>query len=260
MRQIIAFSILLAVPLAATGAEPQDEQPQSQQAQEQRVGQPQEQQSQTQDQRQQSQQQQQQSGQGSMQDSQGMASQQQTGAEPDVARAQFTSAVQNREPVDEVSEFQAEQAPLYFFTEIKNGAGQTVTHKWVHEGEVMAEVPLEVGSDSWRTWSSKELTPELEGEWTVQVVDGQGNTITEESIEVEASAQTENVGYSPDQQQQQTGQSQDQQQMQDQRQNTEDGDWQSDTLPEEIDYERETQDGMQQTDEEGDDGRSGDDY
>ena len=135
--------------------------------------------------------------QGSMQQDQ----QQAGGGEPELERAQFTRDVQDKEPVDEISDsFQASNDPLYFFTEVKNASGETITHRWKHDGEVKAEVPLEVGSDSWRTWSSKELMPEWEGEWTVEVVDSQGNVIDEQSVQVETSQQ-QNVSYSPDQQQ-----------------------------------------------------------
>lgn len=138
-----------------------------------------------------------------------------TGQAADVARAQFTSEVRNREPVDEVSNFEAQSDPLYFFTEVKNAEGQTITHRWLHNGEVMAEVPLDVGSDSWRTWSSKELMPSWEGEWTVEVVDANGNVLEQQRVSVEAPAQTRDASYSPEQQsQQQSGQQSGQQSMQ----------------------------------------------
>lgn len=192
MRNILLTSVLLGLPLAAAA----QEEPQTTQTQ---YGQEQAQDTQTQQQQQQA----------------GMQASAQTGAEPEIERAQFTSEVQNREPVDEVSDFQAQQEPLYFFTEVKNAAGETITHRWMHNGEVMAEVPLEIGSDSWRTWSSKEFVPGWDGEWTVEVVDAQGNTLEEASISVET-RQMQNVGYSPDQQgqqqpQQNQGQTQDQQ-------------------------------------------------
>lgn len=186
--------------------------------------------------------------------------------EAEAERAQFTSNVQDREPVDEVSEYEVSGEPLYFFTEIKNGAGQTITHRWLRDGEVEAEVPLEVGSDSWRTWSSKELSPELEGEWTVEVVDAQGNTITEESITVESSgAQTENVGYSPEEQDQ-TGQMEETT-TQGETATTEETSATEDTdmpPPEQIEYEQESetqaQDPMQEEDDMQQDDSTGEDY
>lgn len=196
MRHIILSSVLLSLPLAVVAQdEQQTTQSQDQQAQDQQV---QDQQPQTQpvSATQQSSREQEQSR---------TVAAGESDAKPEAERAQFTSNVENREPVDEVSEFQAGDETLYFFTEIKNGAGQTITHRWTRDGEVVAEVPLEVGSDSWRTWSSKELMPDWEGDWTVEVVDASGNTIAEESITIDAaSAEAQNVGYSPDEQDQES--------------------------------------------------------
>lgn len=299
MRHIIFTSILLGVPLAAVAQdEAQGTQSQSGQEQQQTQGQdPTLQQTQGQDaatqqtqdaaqtQEQDATLQQTQGQDAATQQTEDAMAQQQTGeteAEAEAARAQFTSNVQDREPVDEVSEYEVTGEPLYFFTEIENGAGQTITHRWLHEGEVQAEVPLEVGSDSWRTWSSKELTPELEGEWTVEVVDAQGNTLTEESITVEATgAQTENVGYSPEDEtatedqtgametedqtgtMEETATQDDAAETEETGMETQDEGMQSDALPEEVEYEEESatqaQDPMQDEDAQDDD-RTGEDY
>lgn len=100
---------------------------------------------------------------------------------PHVARAQFTTGIDGREPVDQVeSVFHTEGKSLrrlYYFTEITGLSGGTVTHRWEHEGKVMAEVPFAIGSDSWRVYSSKALTPSMEGPWRVVVTDAEGNTL-----------------------------------------------------------------------------------
>lgn len=241
MRHIL-LTLLLGLPFAVIA---QEEEPTSQQAQGQQAQQTDEQQQAGE----QAQQAQDQSGQGAELEENTFGNRSRTvsaesGGEIEAARAQFTSDVQEREPVDEVSDFNAGDQTLYFFTEIENAAGETVTHRWLKDGEVMAEVPLQVGSDSWRTWSSKELLPEWEGEWTVEVVDAQGNTIAEESVTVESSgAATQNVSHSPDEEAQTTPastQGQQQQQGQATQTDTQSGDdgegMQSDTLPEEIDY------------------------
>ena len=67
---------------------------------------------------------------------------------------------------------------IYYFTEIRDMAGQTVTHRWEHDGQVMAEVPFEVGGDRWRVYSSKNLEPSWTGEWKASVVDGSGATLS----------------------------------------------------------------------------------
>ena len=92
-----------------------------------------------------------------------------------VARAQFASDVLDREPIDELSDVikveYGEIQRVYFFTDIRDMAGSQVTHRWLLDGEVQADIPFEVGGDRWRVWSSKRLMPGFDGQWTVQVVE-----------------------------------------------------------------------------------------
>lgn len=103
-------------------------------------------------------------------------------AESGVARASFTTAVQDREPVDQVGQLTNDNGVVYFFTEIRGLSGQTVTHRWEHGGEVKAEVNFTIGGDRWRVWSSKNLQPDWLGEWKVSVVDAGGNVLSQESF------------------------------------------------------------------------------
>lgn len=101
----------------------------------------------------------------------------------DVARAQFTRAIDAREPTDDLAEASAASMnKIYFFTELRELEGQTVTHRWTHNGNTMAEVSFTPGSARWRVWSSKELLPGWTGTWTVAVVDAGGNVLTERSL------------------------------------------------------------------------------
>jgi hypothetical protein len=94
-----------------------------------------------------------------------------------VARAQFTSAIQDREPVDKVSNLLNDMTRVYFFSEIKDAADQKITHRWEHDGKVMSETSFDIGSNRWRVFSSKNLDPSWIGEWKVSVVDETGNTL-----------------------------------------------------------------------------------
>lgn len=104
-------------------------------------------------------------------------------ADPDVARHQFTSNVDNREPVDMLTTAN-DVNPLYYFTELTNYQGQTVTHRWSYEGETMAEITFEVGGPRWRVYSSKQLLPEWTGEWWVDVIDEEGYVVMTDIIKV----------------------------------------------------------------------------
>jgi hypothetical protein len=104
--------------------------------------------------------------------------------EGEVARAQFTTAIQDREPVDQLSALPSNSENIYFFTELKGLEGQTVTHRWEHNGEVMAEVKFDVGGPRWRVYSSKRLDPSWLGEWKVSVIDANGGTLSANTFSV----------------------------------------------------------------------------
>lgn len=101
----------------------------------------------------------------------------------DVARSHFTRGITDREPVDHLTTA-SNINPLFFFTELVDMTGTEVTHRWRFEGQIMADVTFQVEGPRWRVYSSKELLPEWNGLWTVEVLGPQGNTLTRSSISV----------------------------------------------------------------------------
>ncbi len=91
-----------------------------------------------------------------------------------VARAVFTTAVINREPVDQVVSLDENATEVSFFTDLRNLQGRTVIHRWEFEGEVVSEVDIQVKGPRWRAYSIKRLNPGEEGKWTVFVMDESG--------------------------------------------------------------------------------------
>lgn len=92
-----------------------------------------------------------------------------------VARTAFTSAIVDREPVDNLVRVPNSVDRIYFFSDLRKLEGEIVTHRWEYEGKVMAEVKFRVGSGPrWRVYSSKNLLPEWTGKWTVVVLDETG--------------------------------------------------------------------------------------
>jgi RND family efflux transporter MFP subunit len=94
-----------------------------------------------------------------------------------VARATFTTGVEQREPVDSIESLTNDHSRVLFFTEFRGMGGRTLTHRWEFEGGVVAEVPFEVRGRRWRVYSFKQLRPDQTGDWTVSVVDEAGNRI-----------------------------------------------------------------------------------
>lgn len=105
-----------------------------------------------------------------------------------VARAQFTSAVQNREPVDKVSTLLSDKAQVYFFSEIKDAANQRITHRWEYQNKTVHELGFDVGADRWRVFSSVNVQPEQTGDWKVTVLNQNGATLDSQILKVEAPA------------------------------------------------------------------------
>lgn len=91
-----------------------------------------------------------------------------------VARAQFTTAIHEREPVDEVLVLRAPARQVYFFSDLRNLQGRTVTHRWQYGGRTVSEKTFEVGGPRWRVFSSKSLQAGQYGEWSVTVLDQSG--------------------------------------------------------------------------------------
>jgi hypothetical protein len=99
-----------------------------------------------------------------------------------VSRAVYTSGVTERQPVDELTQVPAALERLYFFSEVRNLQGQTITHRWEQGGRTVLEVPFEVKAARWRVWSSKEIQPNAVGEWSVAVVDQNGRELKRSTI------------------------------------------------------------------------------
>ncbi len=112
-------------------------------------------------------------------------------AEGSVARAIVTTGVAEHEPVNDLERVLAGNEKVLFFTELRDMQGQTVKHRWSHGGEVLAEVEFKVGGPRWRVWSSKTMMPEWAGAWSVAVVDGEGNVLSEKSFEFAGNGEVE---------------------------------------------------------------------
>ncbi|KAF0192199.1 MAG: hypothetical protein FD165_824 [Gammaproteobacteria bacterium] len=100
-----------------------------------------------------------------------------------VVRAVFTTMMRDREPMDDITKLGTDVGQVYFFTELGDMNGQRVTHRWQHNGDVMAEVSFDVRGSRWRVWSNKTLTPQLTGTWKVTVLDGSGGVVHEATFE-----------------------------------------------------------------------------
>jgi hypothetical protein len=105
-----------------------------------------------------------------------------------VLRAYVCKGIEQSEPTEAGKSFVPEDGVLRLccFSEIAGATGpDTVLHIW-HWGErEMARVVLEVKSDRWRTWSTKRILEEWQGEWHVDIAESDGTVLTRLEFSVE---------------------------------------------------------------------------
>ncbi len=92
----------------------------------------------------------------------------------------------DRMPVDESNSFPVDVGEVWCWTRVSGGEGTTIKHVWLRDGVEMAEVPLNVGASSWRTYSSKTIPPYWSGDWRVEVHDEIGNVLASQDFSVGA--------------------------------------------------------------------------
>jgi len=99
-------------------------------------------------------------------------------AETSVSRIVMTEQVENLEPVGSTVEFKPDVQKIYCYTEIETDKYPTeVTHIWIYEKNIEAEIKLPVRSPKWRTYSSKAIQTNWHGNWKVEVYAEDGKLI-----------------------------------------------------------------------------------
>lgn len=88
--------------------------------------------------------------------------------------------VVDREPVQAGTAFTAQDGlRIWCWTRVSGApeTGTTLHHVWIRGDQEMADVTLNIGASSWRTWSNKAIPPEWAGDWRVEVRDADGTVL-----------------------------------------------------------------------------------
>ena len=102
--------------------------------------------------------------------------------EAEIVQSAFAMSIKNHQPFNVVQQLNNNISKIYFFTDMRNFQGQTLTHQWSLNGWVAQSIPFEVKGNRWRVSSNKSLKPRNKGTWTVKVLDEQGNIIKQASV------------------------------------------------------------------------------
>ena len=59
-----------------------------------------------------------------------------------------------------------------------------ITYQWALNGRTVANVEVSVNSNSWRSYSSKNITRSMRGDWEVTVLDKSGEVLARSEFKV----------------------------------------------------------------------------
>jgi hypothetical protein len=106
-------------------------------------------------------------------------------AEITIINKQIAKDVQNLKPIDVGVKFNKNVGKLFCFTEVSTDKYPTnIVHLWLYNNKIMAEVPLSVNSNKWRTFSSKTILPNWVGKWKVEIYTSDNKLIDEIAFEI----------------------------------------------------------------------------
>ena len=102
-----------------------------------------------------------------------------------ISKAHFALDVKNRIPIDIIEAedeggiVDVKVEKIFFYTNIRNLKGHTISHRWLFDGDEKAVINFNIKGNRWRVWSSKNMWYKWQGLWTVQVVKNNEEVIFE---------------------------------------------------------------------------------
>lgn len=101
-----------------------------------------------------------------------------TPTEITIEEAAIGQNVVDRVPIGTGDVFASDIEKVYCFCRVVGAAQPTeIAFNWYHQGSLKSTVKLPVRSASWRTWSSKTISPEMTGEWMVEILAADGTPL-----------------------------------------------------------------------------------
>ena len=94
-----------------------------------------------------------------------------------ISQAVFAKSVEDRAPIEIVTGANDSLGKIYFFTNIRDLSGDTITHRWIYKDKVKAEISFNIKGKRWRVWSSKNLWHTWTGQWKVEVINQQNELL-----------------------------------------------------------------------------------
>jgi len=103
-----------------------------------------------------------------------------------VSEMVIATGIAEREPVEIGTLFSSDTPRLFCHSRIASPEPTTITHVWYRNGQRVAEIALNIGAAaSWRTWSSKAITPAMPAPWRVEILAEDGTLLAQTDFSVE---------------------------------------------------------------------------
>lgn len=99
---------------------------------------------------------------------------------PIVLRAQLSSAIVSREPVDSIDTVHLkpdETKPIHFYVHLQNQQKRNIRVDWYYNNKLDSQLRLHVLNNNWRTHASKQLDHRRLGSWRVELIDERENQL-----------------------------------------------------------------------------------
>ncbi|MRR53533.1 MAG: DUF2914 domain-containing protein [Deltaproteobacteria bacterium] len=97
-----------------------------------------------------------------------------------VEEISITTRIIRGNPVDAVQRISSSAIKeIYCFTKVvsPDDGQREIIHAWYRKDELISRFRLPVSGTSWRTYSKKLVTPDMAGEWRVEVLDSDENLL-----------------------------------------------------------------------------------
>ncbi len=105
-----------------------------------------------------------------------------------ISSAVFAKSVENRMPIEIITEADNTLGKVYFFTNIRHLTGDKITHRWIYtptgesKGKVKAQISFNIKGKRWRVWSSKNIWHTWTGKWTVEVLNQKNQILLSKTL------------------------------------------------------------------------------
>jgi hypothetical protein len=98
----------------------------------------------------------------------------QAGEPGKITRALFTTGILDGQPVNRVLVLDDTVEKVHFFTELQNFQGQKITHRWEHNGQVVARKTFQIESARQTVSSAISIGRTQTGRWSVVIENQRG--------------------------------------------------------------------------------------